>query len=321
LFTNARLFTREKDLQINYNKRKQPRLVTAKPTFPGASQVQNHDRTKQRYIQTSNNIYLNALGITNAQGGIIKTREAKYKQINKFIEIVDSLYRASELSQKPSIKAVDLGSGKGYLTFALYDFFSRQLTQPATVIGIEARPELVATCNTIAAKAEFTQLHFEAGTIEKLAHPSVDIAIALHACDTATDDVIFTSIQAQASLIILAPCCHKQIRRELNNSPEVQAMWEFGTLIERQAQLVTDRLRSLFLELYGYKTKVFEFIDAEHTDKNIMITATRTGKRVNRSAILQQIATLKQHYGIRHYHLEDLFQAHQRLNPRLEDLT
>jgi SAM-dependent methyltransferase len=321
VFANARLFTSEKDLQINYNKRQQPRLVTAKSTFPGAVLSQNHDRVKHRYIETANNVYLNALGVTNAQGEIIKTREAKYRQINKFIEIVDSLYRASELPQKSSIKAVDLGSGKGYLTFALYDFFSRQLSQPATVIGIEARPELVATCNAIAAKAEFTQLQFEAGTIAKLAHPSVDIAIALHACDTATDDVIFTSVQAQASLIILAPCCHKQIRRELNNSPDVQSMWEFGTLIERQAQLVTDRLRSLFLELHGYKTKVFEFIDAEHTDKNIMITATRTGKSVNKTAILQQIETLKQHYGIRWYYLEDLFQALQYINPRLGDLT
>ncbi len=319
-FTNARIFTTQKDLQLTYNKRLEPRLINAKPTFPKAAAPKSHDRQKPRYIETANNVYLQELGITNIQGEIIKTREAKYKQINKFIEIVESLYRSSNLPQRESIHVLDLGSGKGYLTFALYDFFNHQLNKPTNVTGIEFRPELVELCNTIAAQSEFDHLRFESGTIDGLARRPMDIAIALHACDTATDDVIFASVQAQAAMIILAPCCHKQIRQQMNDSAAVKDLWEHGILIERQAQLVTDRLRSLFLELHGYKTKVFEFIDAEHTDKNMMITATRSGKAGNRSAILAQINALKQHYGIQHYYLENLFEAQPRLQPSLADL-
>ncbi|MBE9029806.1 SAM-dependent methyltransferase [filamentous cyanobacterium LEGE 11480] len=321
-FVNARLFTTVQDVQLNYNKRLKPRLVVSKPTFPGAVEAlpQGNDRQKQRYIEPANNIYLQALGISNAQGHILRTREAKFKQINKFIEIVESLYQASDLAQRDSITILDMGSGKGYLTFALYDFLNNVLDQSAVVTGIEARPELVDFCNQTAAQAQFDQLKFESGTIQSMVKRPMDMAIALHACDTATDDVIFTSIQANASIIVLAPCCHKQIRRELNQSAEVKAIWEFGILLERQAQLVTDRLRSLFLALHGYQTKVFEFISSEHTDKNIMITATKSAKSRNRDAILQQIQQIKQLYGIRSYYLEDLLAAHARLQPNLEQL-
>jgi SAM-dependent methyltransferase len=315
-FINARLFTIQQDLQINYNKRMQPRLVTTKPTFPTTNQIQEHDRQKQRYIDTKNNIYLKALGITNTQGEIIKTREAKYKQINKFIEIIEHLYRASNLPQRDRINILDLGSGKGYLTFAVYDFFNNCLNKSTNVTGIDARSELVDFCNTTATHAEFGHLQFESGTIDSLAYRPMDIAIALHACDTATDDVIYTSIQAQAEIIILAPCCHNQIRQQMNHSAEVKAIWEYGILLERQAQLVTDRLRSLFLQLHGYQTKVFEFIDAEHTDKNIMIAATKRKTVVNaRSTILTQISQLKQQHGIQTYYLENLFSAHAQLSP------
>jgi Methyltransferase domain len=319
-FTNVRIFTTQQDLQLTYNKRLQPRLITTKPTFPKAAAPKAHDRQKQYFIQPANNIYLKALGITNAQGEILRTREAKFKQINKFVEIIDSLYRNSDLPQHDRLSVIDMGSGKGYLTFAVYDFLNHTIGKPSTVTGIEQREELVRFCNTTAEQAEFGQLHFAPGTIASAAQQPMDIAIALHACDTATDDAIHASIQANATLIVLAPCCHHQIRRQMNESATVKATWEFGILIERQAQLVTDRLRSLYLELHGYHTKVFEFIDAEHTDKNLMITATKHDRTVNQAAILAQIAELKRQNGIRSDYLEDRFAGQTPLQPSLEQM-
>ncbi len=319
-FTNARIFTTQQDFQLTYNKRLEPRLVKSKPTFPQATAPKSHDRQKQYFIQPKNNIYLKALGITNAQGEIVRTREAKFKQINKFIEIIDSLYRNSDLPQRDRLSIVDMGSGKGYLTFAVYDFLNHTIGKPSTVTGIELREELVSFCNTTAAQAEFSQLTFAPGTIASAAQQPMDIAIALHACDTATDDAIHASIQAKASIIVLAPCCHNQIRRQMNESAAIKSTWEFGILIERQAQLVTDRLRSLYLELHGYQTKVFEFIDAEHTDKNLMITATKHDRAVNQAAILAQITQLKIQNGIRVDYLEDLFAGQTPLQPTLEQM-
>jgi SAM-dependent methyltransferase len=319
-FTNARIFTAQQDYQLTYNKRLEPRLIKAKPTFPKADAPKSHDRQKQYFIQPENNIYLKALGITNAQGDIVRTREAKFKQINKFIEIIDSLYRNSDLSSREALSIVDMGSGKGYLTFAVYDFLNHTIGKPSQVTGIELREELVTFCNATAQQAEFSQLNFAAGTIQSAAQRTMDIAIALHACDTATDDAIHASIQAHATIIVLAPCCHKQIRRQMNESPSVKATWEFGILIERQAQLVTDRLRSLVLELHGYQTKVFEFIDAEHTDKNLMITATKHDRAVNQTAILAQITELKRQNGIRSFYLEDLLAGKRLLRSTLEQM-
>jgi Methyltransferase domain len=213
-----------------------------------------------------------------------------------------------------------MGSGKGYLTFAVYDFLNHTIGKPSQVTGIELREELVTFCNATAQQAEFNQLSFAPGTIQSAAQRPMDIAIALHACDTATDDAIHASIQAHATIIVLAPCCHNQIRRQMNDSAAVKATWEFGILIERQAQLVTDRLRSLFLELHGYQTKVFEFIDAEHTDKNLMITATKHDRAVNQTAILEQIAQLKMQNGIRSYYLEDLLAGQTPLRSTLAQM-
>jgi hypothetical protein len=320
-FTNARIFTTQQDYQLTYNKRLEPRLIKAKPTFPKAATPKAHDRQKQYFIQPANNIYLKALGITNAQGEIVRTREAKFKQINKFIEIIDSLYRNSDLPQRDRLSIVDMGSGKGYLTFAVYDFLNHTIGKPSQVAGIELREELVTFCNSIAQQAEFNQLTFAPGTIQAAAQRPMDIAIALHACDTATDDAIHASIQANATIIVLAPCCHNQIRRQMNEAAAVKATWEFGILIERQAQLVTDRLRSLCLEFHGYQTKVFEFIDAEHTDKNLMITATKHDRTVNQTAILAQITQLKMLNGIRSYYLEDLLAGAVPLQPTLEQMV
>lgn len=315
-FKSMRLFTTRRDLELTYNKRLQPRLVTHKSTFAETT-TQTNDRPKKRYIEAANNRYLVSLGIANEAGQILKGRESKFKQINKFVEILDSLYRTSPLQTQTPISVVDMGSGKGYLTFATYDFLHHIEGKEALVTGVEARSELVDRCNQIAQSAHFQGLQFEPGVIQDAPDRPADITIALHACDTATDDAIYKGIKANSSLIILSPCCHKQIRREIERSAKIKQTLQHGILIERQAEIVTDRLRSFILELHGYHTKVFEFIDSEHTSKNLMIAAVKHSGQVNQTQIREQMRQFKELYDVRSFYLENLLFPDALLRPDL----
>jgi hypothetical protein len=177
-----------------------------------------------------------------------------------------------------------------------------------TVTGVEYRPELVALCNKIAAEAQFDRLHFAQGCIADFDCSGANILIALHACDTATDDAIYKGITAGADLIVVAPCCHKQIRREMEKSRrhnDLDFLMKHGIFIERQAEMVTDGLRALILEYYGYATKVFEFISDAHTPKNVLIVGSRNRNMVvGDPAIREKITAAKAYFGIESHHLE-----------------
>ncbi len=307
-FKTVRLFSINQDIQLEYNKNNQPKISFMKPTFtnPADTVPQEHDHQKKRYIESQNNLYLTALGITNSQGNVAKLMEDKFRQINKFIEIVHGLVESSELAAQSEISVVDMGSGKGYLTFAIYDFLNNILDKQASVVGIENRKTLVDFCNNIAKSVNFENLHFEHGNINNYTVEKLDITIALHACDTATDDAIYKGIQSNSSLIILAPCCHKQVRKEIHPNMVLKDILKFGILLERQSEIVTDGLRALLLELSGYKTKVFEFISAEHTSKNTMIVGIKSNQSINKEHILGQINEIKKLYGINFHYLETL---------------
>ena len=209
-----------------------------------------------------------------------------------------------------------MGAGKGYLTFALYDFLSNTLRKKAQVMGVEVRPDLVQLCNQIAQNAGFEQLNFQQGYIGNFTLPKTDILIALHACDTATDDAIFKGIQAKADLIICAPCCHKQIRKQMNCTTHLQNMLQYGIHKERMAEMVTDTIRALLLEVNGYQTKVFEFISTEHTGKNVMIVGQKVSKTKDSSHYLEKIEMLKSEFGIEEHYLEKLL-YHQQSDEQL----
>ena len=202
-----------------------------------------------------------------------------------------------------------MGCGKGYLTFALYDYLHNKIKTTATVYGIEMREDLVNKCNSIAESVGYDKLHFKKGTIQDAVLPSIDMLIALHACDTATDDAIYKGIQANAKVIICAPCCHKQIRRQMAPDNELKSITKHGILLERQAEMVTDAIRALLLEANGYKTKVFDFIATEHTPKNVMIVGTKTKDgKVNKAEWLTKVAELKKLFNIEYHYLEKLLQ-------------
>ena len=302
-FQIANLFTIKNDFVFESNGLK-GRIKTQKPTFTDLP-LKTHDKTKPKLTSQTN--YLTELGILDKNGRIQKDKGDKYKQIQKFVEIIDGLIRKNkEISQKKTLKIFDMGSGKGYLTFALYDYLTNKAKLNSKVIGVEIREDLIQFCNETAQKVGFDNLSFEKGFISDYELPNADILIALHACDTATDDAIFKGIKANSDLIICAPCCHKQIRKQMNSTPPLDSITNFGILKERQAEIVTDTIRALILEAFGYKTKVFEFISTEHTGKNVMIVAERKSTDLKRDFHLNKIKELKATFGIEFHYLEKL---------------
>jgi len=306
-FYVATLYTTAFDLSFENLFDKKYILRKNAPTISSVPSA-DHDRNKNRLISSLKKPYLTELKITDENGKVLANAQDKYKQINHYIEILSSLIK--ELPARETIKVVDMGSGKGYLTFALYDYLSNVLKISTQVTGVEFRQELVDLCNKIAADSGFGNLSFEQGTIEKCDSSGTNILIALHACDTATDDAIYKGITSQADLIVVAPCCHKQIRRQLEaarTSNELDFLTKYGIFLERQAEMVTDGIRALILEYFGYKTKVFEFISDAHTPKNVMIVGIRDEKSaLKEELVLQKIKEAKAYFGIEYHHLEKM---------------
>ena len=209
-FYQGDLFCTNENWHLFINKKGNAKLKKEELSITKPVQF-NHDKTKSRYISTLNNIYLKELGILTADWKIKKNKEDKYRQINKYIEIIDGIIKSSDLASINNI--VDMGSGKGYLTFALYDYLYSVLKINPHITGVEFRKELVDSCNKIAKKSGFTNLLFKEGTIESTQLPEFDLLIALHACDTATDEAIYRGIKTNSKVIVCAPCCHKQIRK------------------------------------------------------------------------------------------------------------
>ncbi len=301
-FLNADLFTTVADHSLVFNKKRIPKLFKKKPTLRELPE-KTHNRKKKQWIDPEKSHYLKALGITNQQGEVLKSSQSKFRQINKFIEIIDSLLPENQRSAK--YKIVDAGSGKGYLTFALYDYLKNTKQWNPEITGIELRKPLVDFCNDLARQSNFENLRFVAGDIEHFELENPAMLIALHACDIATDIAIAKGIRSGAEIIVVAPCCHKQVRKEISCQTEMSAILKHGILEERQAELITDGIRSLLLEANGYKTKVFEFISTEHTPKNLMIVGIRS--KANPEA-LQKVEAIKKQFGIGAHYLEGLLQ-------------
>jgi SAM-dependent methyltransferase len=306
-FYVSTLFTNAFDLSFENLHNKKIVIRKNAPTILTVPSA-DHDRSKNRLISANEKPYLTELKITDETGKVLPSSQDKYKQINHYIEILSTLIK--EIPTKETVKVVDMGSGKGYLTFALYDYLTNVLKLNSEVTGVEFRPELVDLCNNIAKTSGFSKLSFEPGTIENYDSSGANILIALHACDTATDDAIYKGITAQADLIVVAPCCHKQIRRQMEAGKatnELDFLTKYGIFLERQAEMVTDGIRALILEYFGYKTKVFQFISDAHTPKNVMIVGIKSqGIHLKDEQILQKIKDSKAYFGIEYHHLEKM---------------
>ena len=306
LSKQANLFTLNQDIQLKKNKKKAMFNIQKKQASATKVEQHQHNREKQRYVDQHSS-FLMHLGITDEKGQIIPSMARKWKQINKFIEIFSNAYEQIDASQQ-ELNIVDFGSGKGYLTFALYDYLLAQHKTPL-ITGVELRSNLVEFCQNVANQVGFNHLDFFEGDVRSYQPAKLDLMIALHACDIATDFAIHTGIRLNASMIMCAPCCHKELRPQLHSPEVLQPMLQFGIHAGQQAEMLTDTLRALLLKAYGYETKVFEFVALEHTSKNKMILATKR-KDIQQPDpnIMQQIQALKAMYGIEKQSLELLLQ-------------
>ncbi len=303
-FFSGHLFTTEHDYQLDIGRKGRSRLNVAKPTFKSAA-PQPHDRQKRALVDPDA-FYLKALGITDDTGRVRDRQQDKWRQINKFVEILASLVDKSDLKDRRQLRIVDMGSGKGYLTFAAFDHFVHARGLEVRMTGVDTRSELVGLCNDIAEASGFDGLKFEVGNIAQHDAADVDILIALHACDTATDDAIYKGIAANAGLIIVAPCCHKEVRPQIEPPEMLRDVLKHGVMLERVAETLTDGLRALLIERSGFAVKMLEFVPVEHTPKNNMIVGTRLARSDDLARIIMQIQDLKDRFGIRHQRLDAL---------------
>ena len=337
-FRSAHLFTTSLSAQLEFRDGREPRFIEGPPAHATPPSTA-HDKPKQHPIDRESG-WLQALGVFTADGKVVNGMESKFRQMNKFVEVLEPLLadagfnRASSPQPSPPLQVeergpearerilsesmdkwngdnhpldlVDMGCGKGYLTFAACDWLRNHGWPQATVRGIEARPELVELCNRAAREHGFERLTFESGGIASATLDHVDVVIALHACDTATDDAIAKGVQADARLILVSPCCHKELRAQLRPPPVLADALRHGIVLERHAEFLTDALRAALLEWAGYEPKVFEFISTEHTAKNLMIAAVKRKGIGHVDAAASTVRELAGFYGVRSQRLAAL---------------
>lgn len=308
-FNNVHLQTVTEDIQLSLNKKGRCIMQRGKAMGRSVSH-QEHDREKERFIDLATP-FLTELGVTNAQHQLIPSMSRKWKQINKFIEVLDHAIVASGLNGQERVRVVDFGSGKGYLTFAMEEYLRASLGLKPKVTGVELRGDLVNLCANAAQKLKLDGLSFVQGDIRSYTPESIDIMIALHACDMATDYAIHLGIRSQATIIMCAPCCHKQIRPQMQSPELLRPMFKHGIHLGQEAEMVTDSLRALFLEAFGYETQIFEFVSLEHTSKNKMILGVKGSGPMQQEELLAQIREIKDFYGIREHCLESLLRGEQ----------
>ena len=308
-FANAHLDTPQQELQLAYSRKGRASLrIGRRETAAAAAPDAAHNRDKQRLLSLDRP-FLAALGVADAQQRLVPAMARKWKQINKFLEILDAALAASPLAAQQRIEVLDFGSGKGYLTFALHDHLRHALGRDAHVTGVELRADMVSLCNGIAARLGLRGLTFEQGDVASSAPRPVDVMIALHACDTATDHAIHMGIRGGAAIICCAPCCHKQLRPQLLQPHPLRPILQHGVHLGQEAEMLTDSLRALLLDACGYDTQVFEFVSLEHTAKNKMVLAVKRARPRDREPLLAQVQEVKDFYGIREQCLETLLKA------------
>ena len=303
-FLNAVLFTVNEDVTLLVSSKGKATIQTKK-VQECREQNLEHDKQKNRLINPANPWWYQ-LGLTTREGKVTADMQHKFKQIYKYAEIVENLVKPMRF--QGTVHIADMGAGKGYLTFALYELLTQRLKMDVDIKGVEIRPDLVLKINEIIQSSGLKGLEFVESSIEAYHPEKLDVLIALHACNTATDDAIASGIKAGASLIVCAPCCHKQIRQEMERSGKTDAITRYGIFLERQAVMITDTIRALIMEYYGYKTQVMEFIEMEHTPKNVLLVGRKTGNRADRDELLKEIKNIKKRFGIKQHYLESVLE-------------
>ncbi|MCW5558768.1 MAG: SAM-dependent methyltransferase, partial [Verrucomicrobiae bacterium] len=309
----ANLFTTRRTAQLEFRKGRAGRILySAAAAASSAPPSVSHDRTKARTVSPAAP-WLRLLGVTTPDGSVCKGQEDKFRQIHRFVELLDPLLEEAgfteadtdtDAEENTPLRIWDMGCGKGYLTFALHEHWRARRRRPIRTVGVEIRQALVDEANRVARESGCEGLEFRPGVIAAVDREAVDVLVALHACDTATDDALAAGVTAGAALMVVSPCCHREIRGQLVPPPVLSGALRHGILREREAEFVTDALRAALLEWAGWHPAVFEFISPEHTGKNLMIAALRRACP-DREAAARRVRELAAFYGVRRQRLAE----------------
>lgn len=302
-FKQAIINTIDYDYHIIINKKGDAKINKKAPTkkFEEVS----HNR-KKNYIlnEGEKSTFLIELGIMTDQGKIINSKYDKFKQINRYLELVSDCI--PYLDKNKTIKIIDFGCGKAYLTFALYDYLVLKMGYNVEIVGLDLKENVIRFCSNLAKKLNYDDLRFEQGDIKGFNQfDNVDMVISLHACNTATDEALAKAVNWGAKVILAVPCCQHEFLKKIKNEKMIPMM-KFGIIKEKLASLLTDSVRANVLEIMGYRTQVLEFIDMEHTPKNIMIRAFF--EDTNNSKVIKQYKEFKDEWQITPY-IEEAFKG------------
>lgn len=272
-FRQAVLFSNDADYHVLVNRLGQITILKKRATQNKLAPLE-HNLPKQTILKEGQPIpFLVHLGVMSSSGKVIAQKYDKFRQINKYLEFIADIIKDHKFSSP--IHIVDFGCGKSYLTFALYHYLQSVLGLAVDIVGLDLKEDVIATCNKLASELHFEHLHFEVGDIghyEPKHKP--EMVISLHACDTATDAALAQAIKWKARVILAVPCCQHEFFKQIHHK-DLEPILKHGILKERFAALATDAARAHLLEIAGYKTQVMEFIDLEHTPKNVLIKAIR----------------------------------------------
>lgn len=247
-----------------------------------------HNRKKEYIIESGKPIdFLVDLGVMTKEGKIVHAKYDKFKQINRFLEFIEDIL--PHLPKDREVTIIDFGCGKSYLTFAMYHYLKVMKEYDIRIIGLDLKEDVIAYCNQLKERYGYEKLNFYQGNIESFEGVShVDMVVTLHACDTATDYAIDKAVRWGASVILSVPCCQHELNGQMH-SEMLEPIMQYGLLRERFCAIATDGLRAQLLEMAGYRTQILEFIDMEHTPKNLLIRAVKTGKKANNRAEYERL--------------------------------
>jgi SAM-dependent methyltransferase len=302
-FGDAHLFTTAEDLSFKRHRSGQIRFKKSKPTLKATADL-SHNREKQYLIPAGVPCpFLIEIGVMLPGGQIRSAMYHKFRQINRYLEFVNDLL--PHVPAEGTLNVVDFGCGKSYLTFALHHLLTRVHRRDVSIVGLDLKQDVIADCNRIAKILGCSGLSFEVGRIESFQPAGhVHLTVSLHACDTATDDALAGAIRWQSEAILAVPCCQHELNSLLN--PQVlPGITEYGIFRERFAAMATDALRARLLDVHGYRTQVLEFIELEHTPKNVLLRAVRRGaSSSDTEARKQHYDRLKNDLEIKSWHME-----------------